>query len=138
MADAVRHITHFLRLDQQIEAARKHKNWPAFHRECGAQGLYFDNIEKQGRGYGCISFRLEKHGDTYQSFRVSTGSGRGVIDAVLSCFDAAVKQGFAVDPTLGGMLTDTAPPVAPDDLDALLGLTEPVAESEDELMDLIG
>lgn len=136
MAEAIRHISHFLRLDPQIEDARKHKGWANFHRECGAQGLYFDDIAKAGRGYSAISFRLEKHGDTYQSFRVSKGTGRTPIDAVLSAFDEAVIGGFAVDSTLYGLLAEAAPQVMPDDLDMLLG--EPVSVAADEFMDMIG
>lgn len=135
MAEAVRHITRFLRVDAQIETARKHKGWAMFHRECGAQGLFFDNIEKQGRGYGALSFRVENAGAHYHSYVVSRGTGRGPIDAVIAAFDAAVSAGFPVDPTLGRLLTtETAPLVA--DLDALLG--GPVAPSADAFMDLIG
>lgn len=135
MAEPVRHVAKFWRLDQQIEAARKHAGWATFHRECGAQGLFFDDIEKQGRGYSAISFRVETRGEYYATFRVSKGTGRSPIDAVLGAFTAAVDAGFAVDPTLGALLTVVQ--VAPEqDWDALIdGAPE---TPQDELMDLIG
>lgn len=139
MAEAARHVAKFWRPDPQIDAARKHPRWASFHRECGQQGLFFDDIEKQGRGYAAIAFRVEKSGEQWISYRVSSGTGRGPIEAVLSAFDAALAGGFAVDPTLGGLLTANTP-AAPqiNDLDALLGGASPPPAADDELMDLIG
>lgn len=131
MAEPIRHVTSHMRFDLQIDAARKHKGWVTFHRECGRAGLFFDAIEKQGRGYSAISFRMEKSGENWTSYRVSKGSGSGVIEAVLSAFDGAVGAGFAIDVRL--RLPLAGEPVS--GLDALLGApTTPL----DEIMDLIG
>ncbi|PAL23565.1 hypothetical protein [Sphingopyxis sp. GW247-27LB] len=136
MADQIhksRNVTMW-KSDPQIEAARKVQGWSDFHASCGQQGLYFDDIEREGRGYRCMAFTLRRSGpDNYQRIVVARGQGRGVIDAVLACFDAALAEGFAVSVAHRALLDGSA--VTAVDLDDLIGA--PVSAAP-ELEDLIG
>lgn len=131
-----RHFTRFLRMDDRVQKVRQHRGWREFHRQCGEHGLYFDAIEKQGRGYQALTFRVQSVGDFYHSYVVSRGSGREPIDAVLSAFHEAVTRGHKVDPRLVDLLATDVVTRIPDDLDALLGVA--VAAPIPEIMDLIG
>lgn len=130
----------FWRLDPRVEEARKHPGWVEFHRRCGATGLCFDDIEPGVRGsYTALSFRHQPRGREYLRFKVSDGSGAGVIAAVLSAFDAAVAGGWPIDPAVGDLLRSDArpalrvvPTAAPPELDELLGDPEVPAMPEIE------
>jgi hypothetical protein len=129
-------------VDKDIEAARRARGWIEFHRACGQQGLFFDDIEKEGRGrYSAISIRVEKHvtaagSELYHRYLVSRGAGKGAIDAVLSAFHAAVAAGFPVDPAHANLFDAPAatPPVG--EFDDLIGGSS--ASTSDEFEDLLG
>lgn len=129
-----RHITRFMRMDDRVQKARQHRGWRDFHRQCGEAGLFFDHIEKQGRGYHAVAFRVERRGEFFASFVLARGSGREPIDAVLSAFHEAVKVHPRAKPELADLLSDgSSVSIIPDDLDALLG-----GAPATEIMDLIG
>lgn len=122
----------FWRPDPAIAAARKHPGWALFHRCCGDTGLAFDDIEKSGRGYSCLTFRHQRHSNgDWSRYRVSDGSGRTVIEAVLSAFDAAVAAGWPVDPSVRDLLTTDTRLETP-------AAAAPVVTTDDELDDLLG
>lgn len=133
-AEHVSRNAMFWRPDARVDEARRHHGWNAFHRQCGRAGLYFDDIEAAGRGYSCITFRLEKRGDGYVSYLVAKGAGRTVMDAVLSGFDESVAAGWPVPAEVRELLTAPPPraaPVVPDiSDDDLLG--GPVAVTVDD------
>lgn len=118
--------------DPLIDAARRAPGWSEFHRECGKEWLYFDEIEREGRGYRALCYTARKTApDFYQRTVVARGQGRGVLDAVLAAFDAAVAAGFPVTVAHRGLLDGSAAAVV--DLDDLIGGAAVV-----ELEDLIG
>lgn len=82
--------------DARVQEARKHPAWATFHRECAKAGLFFDDIDPEGKGYGAVTFRIE--GSTRHL--VSCGKGALPIDATRDAFRAAVAAGFAVAPEL--------------------------------------
>lgn len=135
----------FYFVDAVLEDARRVEGWRQFHRACGAQGLYFDDIDKVSgkRGfYSAITFRLEERGQglskQYLRFLVSSGEGKGPIPAVLSAFDAAVAAGFPVDPAHREILVPTKPAQAFDDLDALIGVAFVTPPAEPDFASMIG
>ncbi len=121
--------------DPLIDAARKAPGWSEFHRECGKQWLYFDEIEREGRGYRALAYTARKVSDGfYQRTVVARGMGRGVIDAVLAAFDGAHDAGFHIDYELRALLDGSPPPVTGViDFDDLIG-----GGSTIDLEDLIG
>ena len=90
----------FYMIDKVVEEARKHSGWVSFHRECGREGLYFNDIDKDGRkSYTAVAVRVEKDRRGFIiPYLVSRGKGKTPIDAVLDAFNGAVAAGFKVSP----------------------------------------
>ena len=114
----------FYTVDPIIEAARRVPGWSEFHKACGRQGLYFEDIERTGRSrkeYGAVATRVEPRRDMYLRYKVADGRGDGPIAAVLSAFDAAVAAGFPVDPAHRLLLDGTPPSTVIDDYEEMFG-----------------
>lgn len=101
--------------DPEVRAAANLPGWAAFHRECGQQGLSFDDIERVGRSrrFTAVTYRLEKVRSHFAAYQVSKGSGDSVVAAVLDAFDAAVAAGFRIADAdrLRALLTEGPAPV---------------------------
>lgn len=81
-------------VDKRIDEARKHPGWKNFHRECGTQNFYIENIEKRGRGYVATSFRLrDRMAPPYIMYPMAEGAGRTPIDACVDAYLKAVEVG---------------------------------------------
>ena len=82
------------KVDPNMDAARKLKDWARFHRVCGQSGVYFDSIERQGRMYHCVAFSLRKvDQDLFNAIKLCEGTGRTILDALS---DALSKCGRSI------------------------------------------
>lgn len=118
--------TMFYTHDTALEALHRVPSWVQFHKQCGVQGLFFDDIEKEGRrgAYSAVSFRLEKR-DGFIRYLVARGKGADPIAAVLDTFENSIAAGFPVTPELRNLFDA---PAAPDsvDYDDILGGETPI------------
>lgn len=93
------------RPDANIDAARKLPGWRDFHRVCGRVGLYFDRMQKAGRGYTCDAFTAHRRRDHYVTEKLATGRGVSVVASVEAAYRASGRQtpetGAALDVLLG-------------------------------------
>jgi len=136
----------FWRQDPLLKTLSRDPRWAAFHRACGQDGLFFDDIAKQRPGestwqrrrreeseilagerhppsvgaYQAVSYRIK--GDTLQA--VSRGTGQGPVEAVIATYHDAIERGDPVSRGLESILLTQEP-------------TVPVA-GEIDIMELIG
>lgn len=78
----------FFRVDPELEKLRKSRDWADFHRLCGAQRLYFDDIEKVSRKEWCAdAFTIKTSDIASQQIFLAKGSGETVMDAIRDAFE---------------------------------------------------
>lgn len=150
MAAGQRHVsknTMFWRADEKLKALMRDPRWPAFHRACGREGLFFDDIDPindkphkdvtdamRGGGYQAVAFRAEKdRSGSYISVFCGRGTGQGPVDAVIAAYQDAIKRG---DPVAHGhetILTAEVAAVAPDAIDAVLEQLPPPPPPTDDI-----
>lgn len=120
--------TMFWRVDQKLKALYRDPRWVAFHRACGKEGLFFDDIDPindnpkvdvtdkmRGRGYQAIAFRIGKdRGGFLIQELCGRGTGQTPVDAVISAYRDAIERGDAVPPGLESILL--APEKGDDDI----------------------
>jgi hypothetical protein len=114
--------TMFWRADERLKTLSREQRWIDFHRACGRDGLFFDDIDPvndnpkadvtdkmRGRGYQAVAFRADKdaRGFFIQRF-VARGVGPDPVAAVLSAYDCAVAAADPVTQGLGEILTSQA------------------------------
>lgn len=100
----------FWRADEKLKALARDPRWAAFHRACGSEGLFFDDIDPindeplkdvtdkmRGRGYQAIAFRIgkDKGGHLIQEFR-GRGTGQGPVEAVIAAYHDTIERGDTV------------------------------------------
>jgi len=102
-------------LDPNVEAARKHPAWKDFHRACAVANLYFDHMQKEGRGYKCTAFTLYEQRGSLFNQEVCTGRGKTVLESVVAAFR---ESGFDVPEALP--LVDRFLGIEVSDFDALI------------------
>jgi hypothetical protein len=131
--------TMFWRADEKLKALLRDPRWVAFHRACGREGLFFDDIDPinddyskeavtdkmRGRGYQAIAFRVgkDKGGFDIQEFR-GRGTGQGPVEAVIAAYQNAIERGDPVSHGLEEIL--------------LKNVSETTPPREDDYMELIG
>lgn len=84
------------KIDRELVEARKLPGWPAFHRGCGRNLLFFDHIEKKGREYTCVAFSLRPEKGNREYIVRATGRGKTVLAALK---DAHEQSGMATEET---------------------------------------
>jgi hypothetical protein len=89
------------RADPAVDAARKLPDWAKFHRACGVCDVFYDHIERHGRGYRCTVFTRWKENDLWYHRKLADGDGKTVVEALA---DAYRKSGITV-PGADEMLT---------------------------------
>lgn len=109
----------FWRADDKLAALMRDPRWVGFHRACGKDGLFFDDIDPvndkplkdvtdamRGAGYQAVAFRVEKdeRGYLIQAFR-GRGVGADPVAAVLAAYRAAIADGDPVTPGLESILS---------------------------------
>ena len=115
--------TMFWRRDERVVEASRHSGWAAFHRACGESGLFFDDIDPVGRGYGAVTFRIEENARKILiRYVVAEGRGSGPIEAVLDAYRNSVAAGFNVPADLSRLLDSSAAEQTPAEIDDVLGL----------------
>lgn len=134
----------FWRKDENVARASRHPNWAAFHRACGAAGLFFDDIDPVDdnlkdvtnlprKGYRAVTFRIERRSYGVDvSHVVSRGRGPDPIAAVIDAYRQALDAGYPVPADLDAMF-DTVEPLPVPDLSGLIGPQE-----VDDIAGLIG
>jgi hypothetical protein len=104
--------TMFWRADEKLAALARDQRWIDFHRACGRDGLFFDDIDPvnddpkkdvtdrmRGRGYTAIAFRIDKDGRGFLIQRfVARGKGEDPVAAVIDTYKNAIAAGDAVTP----------------------------------------
>lgn len=150
----------FWRADERLVALGRDPRWAAFHRACGRDGLFFDDIDPlndditkdvtdkmRGRGYQAVAFRVDKdRGGFLISVFCGRGTGQGPVEAVIAAYRDAIERG---DPVTRGheviLLEDPAGVqtlVVPDlsDINELIGVTEAAvaAVTDIDIESLIG
>lgn len=134
--------TMFWRADQALKALGREQRWIDFHRACGRDGLFFDDIDPindkplndvtdamRGAGYQATAFSIskDKNGFLIQEFR-GRGKGQGPIAAVIAAYHDAIERGHAVTRSLESiLLNDTPEPTPP-----------AATEVDDDFLELIG
>jgi len=79
--------------DPEVEAAEKLPDWQRFHRCCGEQKVFFDRIEKQGRGYKCDAFTTEPtRAGGWRAVHLATGTGKSVLQALADAYAGSGKE----------------------------------------------
>lgn len=104
--------------EPQIEAARKLPAWAPFHRLCGRSTLFFDHIEKRGRGYSATAFTTRRSGEYFVSEKLADGTGATVIAALEAAYRAAGRVVPGADELLDAM---AGRDVSVDDFSEFLG-----------------
>lgn len=131
--------TMFWRADERLKVLGRDPRWCAFHRACGKEGLFFDDIDPindephkdvtdkmRGRGYQAIAFRVDKdRGGFLISVFSGSGTGQGPVEAVIAAYRDAIERGDTVTTGLESILLTETPQPAP-------------APVEDDFMELIG
>jgi hypothetical protein len=121
--------------DRNIDDARNHKNWTAFHRECGKLNFYIEKIEKVDRQYAATAFKLASPaGPSYNFIPLGTGGGKSPIDACVDAYRLAVAAKHMPDTHLEKLFSESVE----DDEDLIGDLPVPTLQSEDDEEDLIG
>jgi len=139
--------TMFWRADEKLEAIGRERRWIDFHRACGAQGLFFDDIDPvnddpkkdvtdrmRGRGYQAVAFRVgkDKGGHFIQLF-VARGIGSDPVEAVLAAYRAAIEAGDPVTHGLDTILRQSVSPTSSPPLGGAEALTvEPHSLSSED------
>lgn len=135
--------------DENLVAARRLPKWNRFHRACGEQNLFFDNVERRDRRdtYKCVAFTVERRETgkfigAPRSVFIAEGTGKTVLEALGAAFakagydipEAAALLAAGLQDPNGAAPEDTAsagqpevkqnPPAReasdPDDFDALM------------------
>lgn len=145
--------TMMWRPDPVIEACRMHPNWAAFHRYCGMRGLFFDDIEKSGRGYKCLTFRYEEESGRFFRYEVTPGQGKCPQSACIDALQSAIEQGWEIPVQICRFFDEGVAHIRPPlpsieealkrmdgqaDLDTLLGQPVATPSPTENFMDLIG
>jgi len=106
--------TMMWKTDPGVEKARRQFGWREFHKECGRQGLYFDDIEPKGRGYEATAFTLQGR---FYKVKLVTATGKTPIDA---CVAAMRASGHPLTGDPATLFDEPATVDDNDDFDALL------------------
>lgn len=84
--------TLFWRADEQLKALGRNQHWIDFHRACGSEGLFFDDIKQVSRGYQATAFRVVRDRMEFSG----RGTGAGPVEAVIAAYRDAIERGDAV------------------------------------------
>ena len=97
--------------DPNVEEARQHPSWVAFHRACGENNLFFDHMEweggKRNGAYHCDAYTTSpsKAGGR-NSHHIVTGKGKTVIESVIDAYQKSGRTTEKADRIAEGFYDD--------------------------------